>query len=458
MIEQSRFLTISGDASEARKTSEEKELVFSKILATGFKGVVPITVLLKCQSLKDFGGGTSKGTLDAMLNALSLYASQEVIFKKIICAVADGAAVNFGRHSGALVILSELVGWNLPTIHCMNHKLELAMKDSYSDDRTFTDIKDMLDVLFRLFKNSGRTWRMYQLVAESLNLVPIRFTRVGGTRFQAHTLSALSSFLRNFVVTVLFGENVEEHGSGKGSLVTKEMYPRIIGFRKKWSKLQFLASANMFFRVLNETGHLSLLMEADTAMIYQLHNAVEDAISNLNDIANEEDTKLFPPNVKIIKETHESENFLMADSVTISVAASNVPQKKLQEIRAARETGLRPDQEVTVVKENFVLYNAQKGREKVEEIKSNLIPNIIGNLRSRFENLSSCEEFNAFQLFDVTKWNDGEDTEALIKFDNDRIDVIAQRFVSLLTINNFDVKEAKKEWKKVIYYVFTCSC
>ena len=93
----------------------------------------------------------------------------------------------------------------------------------------------MLDVLFRLFKNSGRTCRMYQLVAESLNLVPIRFTRVGGTRFQAHTLSALSSFLRNFVVTVLFGENVEEHGSGKGSLVTKEMYPRIIGFRKKWS-------------------------------------------------------------------------------------------------------------------------------------------------------------------------------------------------------------------------------
>ena len=235
---------------------------------------------------------------------------------------------------------------------------------------------------------------IYQLVAESLNLVPIRFTLVGGTRFQAHTLSALSSFLRNFVVTVLFGENVEEHGSGKGPLLRRKCISENL--------LQFLASANMFFRVLNETGHLSLLMEADTAMIYQLHNAVEDAISNLNDIANEEDTKLFPPNVKIIKETHESENFLMADSVTISVAASNVPQKKLQEIRAARETGLRPDQEVTVVKENFVLYNAQKGREKVEEIKSNLIPNIIGKLR--FENLRTCEEFNEATFFLKSDW------------------------------------------------------
>ena len=66
---------------------------------------------------------------------------------------------------------------------------------------------------------------------------------------------------------------------------------------------------------------------------------------------------------------------------------------------------------VNIIKEIFVLFYAQKGREKVEEIKSNLIPNIIGNLRSRFENLRTCEEFNAFQLFDVTKWNNGEDTE-----------------------------------------------
>ena len=42
-----------------------------------------------------------------------------------------GAAVNFGRRSGALTQWLEWVGRFLLLIHCMNHRLELAMKDSF---------------------------------------------------------------------------------------------------------------------------------------------------------------------------------------------------------------------------------------------------------------------------------------------------------------------------------------
>ena len=95
------------------------------------------------------------------------------------------------------------------------------MKDSYTSDHTFVKIKEMLNFLFRLFKNSGRLWHIYQQVAEALDLVPVRFMHVGGTRFQPHTLSALSSFLRNFLVTMLFVENVEHQGCGKKFLGDK---------------------------------------------------------------------------------------------------------------------------------------------------------------------------------------------------------------------------------------------
>ena len=61
---------------------------------------------------------------------------------------------------------------------------------------------------------------------------------VGGTRFQLHTLSALSSFLRNFLVTMVFAENVEHQGTSKDFLVTKEIYPKIIRFKKEWQHLQ----------------------------------------------------------------------------------------------------------------------------------------------------------------------------------------------------------------------------
>ena len=154
-INQSRFHTISGDTSKSRKTTEDKELAFLTFLADGFKGIVPVTILLKCQRLKDFGSGKAEVTLSAMIGTLSVYSPKEIFLRKIICVIADGASVNFGHHQGALSKLSEMVCWNLPTLHDFNHKLKLTMKDSYTTDKTFTEIKEMLDVLHRLFKNSG---------------------------------------------------------------------------------------------------------------------------------------------------------------------------------------------------------------------------------------------------------------------------------------------------------------
>ena len=97
---------------------------------------------------------------------------------------------------------------------------------------------------------------------------------------------------------MLFPKNVEEQASGKESLVTKEMYPKIIGL-KKWRELKFLASANTFFCVLNETAHKSYLMEGDTAMIYQIQEAVDDANFNLKDIAKEKDHHFFQPTLSL---------------------------------------------------------------------------------------------------------------------------------------------------------------
>ena len=43
----------------------------------------------------------------------------------------------------------------------------------------------------------------------------------------------LSDFLRNFWCMLLFAENVVEQDSGIDSLVTKKMFPKIIGMQKK---------------------------------------------------------------------------------------------------------------------------------------------------------------------------------------------------------------------------------
>ena len=106
----------------------------------------------------------------------------------LICIAADGARVNFGKHHGAVNIMKELVGWDLYHIHCTNHQLKLSIKESFKKENAFNDLKEMLDTLYQLFRNSGKSWRIYQVLADAMGVKPLHFTRCGGTQFPSELL------------------------------------------------------------------------------------------------------------------------------------------------------------------------------------------------------------------------------------------------------------------------------
>ena len=57
---------------------------------------------------------------EVMLHAT--YNMCEDVLEKVVCLCE--ASVNFGRHQGALVQISEMVeGWNPLLVHCLNHCL-----------------------------------------------------------------------------------------------------------------------------------------------------------------------------------------------------------------------------------------------------------------------------------------------------------------------------------------------
>ena len=186
-INSGHFISLSADASEAQKTSEEKELVYGKVVVNGDIKTLPCTFLLKCQSLKEFGGGDGEGTFKAMINAAEIYTEHEKLLKKVVCLTTDGAAVNFGKNQGALARMQNLLEWDVCKFHCFNHKLELGMKDAYVNEKAFEDIRSALTTLYYLFKNSGKSWRLFRIVGEQLSIHVLRYSEVHGTRCQAHT-------------------------------------------------------------------------------------------------------------------------------------------------------------------------------------------------------------------------------------------------------------------------------
>ena len=91
----------------------------------GYREFIPRAILLKCQPLKEFGGGLRGSVVKAMLNAAEKYATKEKFVEMLVCRTADVAIVNFGGYKAALSRMTELLGWNIVKFHCFNHNLEI---------------------------------------------------------------------------------------------------------------------------------------------------------------------------------------------------------------------------------------------------------------------------------------------------------------------------------------------
>ena len=270
-LEKARFVSVSRDGSQAWKTGEEEELIYGRFLVRGDAGLSPCTILLACKVMKDFGGVNADATKEAFIAACTKFGDMEVLRKKITCLCADGAAVNMGRKHSALIQLPDYCHVSHPyIIHCLNHNLELAIKDSNSKIQEFEEIKESLHILLKMMKDSGKTWDAFWVVGDRLGVKVLRYTKVTGTRFQAHVQRGLLNFLRNFWCMLLFAENVVEQGSDVDSLVTKKF-----------------AAAILFYKVLNETSHLSLYMESALVLIYQLSSKIKETCFNLQEISEE---------------------------------------------------------------------------------------------------------------------------------------------------------------------------
>ena len=128
-------------------------------------------------------------------------------------------------------------------------------------------------------------------------------------------------------MNLLFVENAEEHGNGKNRIVSREMYPKLVGFRKKWEKYEFSAIVQLFLVVLKQTSFLSSTMEIDAILIYQLYDAIKETIEKLNEIANESSVE-YPYLPKNLKEVEENED----GNVIVEASALNMSQKKYDKL------------------------------------------------------------------------------------------------------------------------------
>ena len=162
------------------------------------------------------------------------------------------------------------------------------------------------------------------------------------------------------------------------------MFPKLVGFRKKWSKFLFIATANLYFKVLNESAHLSLLMESDGIMIYKVVDFVQELSDNLTDLSRSEDYDFLPFHVDEIG-TGDRLNLMLEDSMKtqVSVSAGTVKVAKRMKLCQKRKEKLLK-QRSKLLKKSPASTMLKQEKKQLKDVMKSLFQLLLKKLKRDF--------------------------------------------------------------------------
>ena len=97
---------------------------------------------------------------------------------------------------------------------------------------------------------------------------------------------------------------------------------------------------------------------------------------------------------------------------------------------------------------NFQLTGLVEGKVKVDMIKQNLLSVTQENITKRFKEILEDKILDAMKLFDVNEWGPAN-VESCVERDTKFVQILYERFKSCLDFYEFNLAEAKHEWKWV---------
>lgn len=421
----SNFFAGEMDGSEARKTKDEKELVYCKVVIRG----QPVELFLKCQKMADFGGVDAACTKQAFDGAfLQDYGVSDERYQNLLIAVcADGAGVNMGRISGACTEMKSSRPWLL-VIHCVNHRLELAIGDAFLSDVSFKSLDEMMTSIYYLFRNSGKNKRLIIRLAQRLSVTWVSFVNPKGTRFQAHRYHGIRVMIVNYLSLLLFAENMIE---ANNKTCKPELKAQLRGYLNKWLTYGYLGALELYRRVLRLTSHLSLIMQGQDILITDVLDGLEECKQELSQLAASKEP-LFPFSTQVDDS---------ADHATLTVTATNLPATTQfkERVKLTERQKKGADKNITKVRETFELKKVTEGKQKVQKIKTDLIPAIASCLDKRYQSLQE-PVIQAIRIADHSTWQleDPIWGKAWVR-------TLAEHFSVPLSQHNFSLDLALKE-------------
>ena len=275
------------------------------------------------------------------------YFSETSMCKRIVGFTSDGASVNRGENASIKTLLRETSPWVVFT-WCIAHRLELAVKDSLSNEREFKEIDGMLLRLYYLYPKAPKKLRQLQELSHALagameyHKGSVKPYKASGTRWITHKVKVRKIILMNWGVYIMHLEDLTNDKPVPAGDQTK-----LKGYLKAWSqsKIPFLLA--LFIDVLSVVSDLSLVFQSDSIDVVSFCDVICKAkrqmerlqersfetmpfVKNLLSKIEEKEQKFFYMNIPI--ENYEKAKGNIAKKKTeILENVSNCLSKRLEE-------------------------------------------------------------------------------------------------------------------------------
>ncbi|PIK35588.1 putative zinc finger protein [Apostichopus japonicus] len=173
------------------------------------------------------------------------------LWSKLVGFGSDGASVMTGRRSGVGARMKEHQP-KLQTVHCIAHRLELAIKQASKNVPMVCKMDQFLINIFLFYHNSTLNRGLLRRTAEALGVTRFIPTRTGGTRWIGHTQNALTNLLSGYPAIVQHLLEIKEHNQ-----TSNDSKGKSAGFLKLLLSRPFLGFLHFMVDVTNILGRLS---------------------------------------------------------------------------------------------------------------------------------------------------------------------------------------------------------
>ena len=241
-LKQARYFTLLTDGSTDSSILEQEVLYVLFVSSDGYAKVKFFAIETPEHAHAD--------GLKAMISESFERVGITEFHLKLVHFNVDGASVNMGIHRGLGVKLKEDSSW-LTVTHCFNHRLELAVKDTFSGT-FFKEVDNMLLKLFYLYRKSPKRLRELKQFSEMYDESIPKPYKSYGTRWIFHKMKAMEIVLNHYGVFIKHLESLAQTDSQ--ALKRAELQ----GDAKKWSNAKYPIHLAIYLVVLKPLSVLSL--------------------------------------------------------------------------------------------------------------------------------------------------------------------------------------------------------